>query len=46
MGKIGRAIGRYEIILELYESMPSEKIDLFQDIKEIKTKLSDLKSKI
>lgn len=46
MGKIGRAIGRYEIILELYESMPSEKIDLSQDIKEIKTKLSDLKSKI
>jgi len=46
MGKIGRAIGRYEIILELYESMPSEKIDLSQEIKDIKTKLTDLKSKI
>jgi len=45
-GKLKRAIGRYEIIIDLYRSLPQEKIDLSNDISEIKTRLSDLRSKI
>lgn len=45
-GKLKRAVGRYEIIIDLYNSLPQDKIDLSKDISEIKTKLSELRSKI
>lgn len=45
-GKLKRAISRYEIIIDLYKSLPQEKIDLSNDISEIKSKLSELRSKI
>jgi hypothetical protein len=44
--KYNRAIGRYEYVIELYNTIPKEKMDLSQDIKDIEKKIEDLKSKM
>ena len=46
MNKLQRAIGRYQIIIDLYHSVPKETIDLSQKVAEIESKMSDLKSKM
>ena len=46
MNKLQRAIGRYQIIIDIYNSIPKETIDLSQKVAEIESKMSDLKSKI
>ena len=45
MNKFQRAIGRYQIIADLYRSVPKDKIDLSEKVSEIENKLSELKSK-
>ncbi len=44
--KFARALGRFEYIIELYNTIPKDKMDLSQDIKEIEKKIEDLKSKM
>ena len=44
--KFDRVMGRYEYVLELYNSIPKDKMDLSQDIKEIESKIADLKTKM
>ena len=44
--KFNRALGRYEYVIELYNTIPKDKVDLSQDIKEVETKIEDLKSKM
>ncbi|TXT64414.1 MAG: hypothetical protein BAJALOKI3v1_210001, partial [Promethearchaeota archaeon] len=46
LGKIKRAVGRYELILDIYNSLPKDKINLSNDIVKIKQRVSELKSKI
>ncbi|MBD3213834.1 MAG: hypothetical protein GF311_14590 [Candidatus Lokiarchaeota archaeon] len=46
LGKTKRAIGRYNLILDLYNSLPKDKINLSNDIVKIKKTISDLESKI
>lgn len=41
-----RALGRYEYILELYNSIPPQEVELREKISEIKDKVSVLKTKI
>ena len=43
---IKRAIGRYQYILELYKSIPNDKIDLTNDISQIKKKIPELEAKM
>ncbi|MGQ4873829.1 MAG: hypothetical protein ACP6IY_07140 [Promethearchaeia archaeon] len=45
INKIERAIGRLEYAIELLESIPREKIDLTNEINNLKQKISDLKAK-
>jgi len=45
MNKFQRAIGRYQIIIDLYRSVPKDKIDLSEKVSEIEQKISELKSK-
>jgi hypothetical protein len=40
------AKGRFEYILELYNSIPKDKIDFTNDISEIKRKISEIESKM
>ena len=44
LGKISRVIGRYEYVLELYRSIPSDMINVNNEIMEIEQKLSKLRS--
>lgn len=44
--KYERAIGRYEYAIELYKSIPPEKIDLSADISNLEEKISELKAKM
>ncbi len=46
LGKYPRVIGRYKYILELYNSIPKDSIDLSTEISEIEKKLSLLRTKI
>lgn len=46
MNKLQRAIGRYQIIIDLYCSIPKDTIDLTQEVAAIESKMSDLKSKM
>jgi hypothetical protein len=46
MNKFQRAIGRYQIIIDLYQTIPKDTIDLSQKVTEIESKISDLKSKM
>ncbi|MFX1257570.1 MAG: hypothetical protein ACFFAN_06920 [Promethearchaeota archaeon] len=41
-----RALGRYQYILELYKSIPVDKIDLTSDILEIEKKIAELEAKV
>jgi len=43
---INRAIDRYQYIIELYKSIPKDKLDLTADISQIEEKIENLKSKI
>jgi hypothetical protein len=43
---IHRALDRYQYILELYQSIPIEKLDLSYEISEIKKKISELEPKV
>jgi len=43
---INRAIDRYQYIIELYKSIPKDKLDLTTDISQIEEKIAKLKSKI
>ena len=43
--KYERALNRCQYILELYSSIPPDKLDLTSQIFEIKKKIDDLKSK-
>ena len=43
---INRAIDRYQYIIELYKSIPKDKLDLTTDISQIEEKIANLKSKI
>ena len=44
--RIQRALGRYQYILELYDTIPAEKADLTDEISEIKKKIADLEAKM
>ena len=46
MGKLQRALGRYEYILELYNTIPNDKMDLSSDISEIEVMISEIKLKL
>ena len=46
VNNLQRAMGRYQLILDIYNSIPKEKIDLSNKVVEIEKKLSDLRSKI
>jgi len=46
MNKYQRAIERYQIIIDLYRSIPKDTIDLSKNVAEIELILSDLNSKI
>ncbi|MHA1150076.1 MAG: hypothetical protein ACTSR8_17725 [Promethearchaeota archaeon] len=46
MEKFQRAIGRFEYAIELYKSIPHEKIDLGIDISNLEEKISELKAKM
>ncbi len=43
--KIDRAIARYQYILELYDSIPKEKVDFSRDIQEVQQKIAELQQK-
>ncbi|NHJ21514.1 MAG: hypothetical protein EAX91_11265 [Candidatus Lokiarchaeota archaeon] len=43
---IARALARYEYILSLYNSIPTEAIDLSEEISNTKEKISELKGKV
>ena len=45
LGKYSRVIGRYEYILEIYNTIPKEVMNLSNEIYEIEKKLSNLRSK-
>ena len=44
--KFQRALGRYQYILELYNTIPAEKADLTGEISIIKKKITDLEAKM
>jgi tetratricopeptide (TPR) repeat protein len=44
--KFERALNRYKYILELYNTLPSDKIDLTKEISEIKKMMAELEEKI
>jgi tetratricopeptide (TPR) repeat protein len=44
-GLINRVIERYENIIEIYNSIPKDKVDVGDDIKKLKTRISILKTK-
>ena len=46
MKKYSRAMGRFNYVIELYDTIPKDKVDLSNDIKEIEQKIEDLKSKM
>ena len=46
LGKYPRVIRRYEFILELYQSIPKDTMDLSNDIAEVEKKLSVLRTKM
>jgi len=46
MNKLQMAIKRYQYIIELYNSLPKEKIDLSSDISKIEKKITELEGKI
>lgn len=46
MNKFQRAIGRYQIIIEMYRTIPKETMDLSLKVTEIESKISDLQSKM
>ncbi len=43
--KLDRAIMRYQYMIELYESIPKEKVDFSNDIKEVQQKIAELQQK-
>ncbi|GAG79081.1 unnamed protein product, partial [marine sediment metagenome] len=45
LGKYSRVIGRYEYILEIYNSIPKDKGDFSQPIYEIEKKIAMLQTK-
>ena len=44
--KLQRAIGRYKYIIEIYKSIPEEKVDLSDKISEIEKIITDLEAKM
>lgn len=44
--KFERAIGRYKFVLELYATIPKDKMDLSEDISQINDKIEELKSRL
>jgi DNA repair exonuclease SbcCD ATPase subunit len=44
--KFNRALGRFQYVIELYNTIPKEKMDISQDIKDIESKIEDLKSQM
>jgi len=43
---IERALGRYQYILELYNSIPKDKVDLTNEISQIENKIAELEAKM
>lgn len=46
MNKFSRVLARYQYILQLYESIPKDSIDLSIKVSEIEQKISELKAKL
>ncbi len=45
MLKIDRAVSRYQVILDLYNSIPKEMLDITKEVSEIENKLAELTAK-
>ena len=46
MNKFSRVLARYQYILQLYESIPKDSIDLSIKVSEIEQKIIELKAKL